>query len=286
MRSIFQKIKVLPRWIILLIDLNFLFIAFLLAYFLRFNFQVDEILELNFHVGYGVLIYLACQTLSISLTQSYAGIIRHTSLEDGLKVVQSAFLGTLLFLFINFLNQNFSSQVLAPLSVIIISFFIAVLFLVGYRLTIKGFFAYFTEAVHLKKSALIFGAGKLGRITKEIATNPIVSGYRIIAYLDDDPSLAGKKLGGVPVEKAKRLEQMILAHGPDELIISTSKLSLVKKNQIVDTCLKYQVVVREVPPVENWVRGELSLNQIRQIRIEDLLGRETIRLFNPEIIRI
>ena len=79
------------------------------------------------------------------------------------------------------------------------------------------------------------------------------------------------------------LEDLLINFNVDELIITVKNLSVERKNEIVDLCLKNQVRVRAVPPVEKWVKGELSLNQIKEINIEDLLGREAIKLDNLNV---
>ncbi|MCB0540872.1 MAG: polysaccharide biosynthesis protein, partial [Bacteroidetes bacterium] len=66
----------------------------------------------------------------------------------------------------------------------------------------------------------------------------------------------------------------------DELVISVQNLSISRKNELVDTALKSGVRVLHVPPVNKWIKGELSTRQIQKINIEDLLGRETINLNN------
>ncbi|MBK8681429.1 MAG: hypothetical protein IPN31_05900 [Bacteroidetes bacterium] len=67
------------------------------------------------------------------------------------------------------------------------------------------------------------------------------------------------------------------------MIIGIHDLDNNKKNEIVDTCLLYQIHVKYVPPVEDWIKGTLSLHQLRAIKIEDLLGREQIQIENENI---
>jgi len=70
-----------------------------------------------------------------------------------------------------------------------------------------------------------------------------------------------------------------------EFIISQPDLSLKRKNQLVDQCLKFNIKIRSIPPAEKWIRGELSYNQIKSINIEDLLGRESIRIDSVNLKR-
>jgi len=79
------------------------------------------------------------------------------------------------------------------------------------------------------------------------------------------------------------LEELLVNLGIDELIITVKNLSVERKNELVDICLRHHVKIRMVPPVDRWVRGELSLNQIKEIHIEDLLERQAIKLDNSHI---
>ena len=80
MKRFFKSLKILPRWIIMLIDLMIIFGAVMLAYALRFNFVIRDILNNDFEVG--CLLYLASSFIAILISQSYAGIIRFTTLQD------------------------------------------------------------------------------------------------------------------------------------------------------------------------------------------------------------
>ena len=68
-----------------------------------------------------------------------------------------------------------------------------------------------------------------------------------------------------------------------ELIISIKELSFERKNEIVDEALRHHLKVRNVPPAESWVRGELDVKQIKEVNIEDLLGREVIKLDHDKL---
>src|SRR5579862_7933082 len=76
---------------------------------------------------------------------------------------------------------------------------------------------------------------------------------------------------------------MLKKYHPEQLII-TSQLTPQKKNEIVDKCLEYHVKVLQLPPVEDWVNGELNSKQMREVEIEELLEREPIRLDTANIM--
>ncbi|MDN5203167.1 nucleoside-diphosphate sugar epimerase/dehydratase [Fulvivirgaceae bacterium BMA10] len=281
MKRLIKGLKILPRWIIMLIDLMIIFGAVLLGYALRFNFIVRDIL--NNDLDSGILLTLGASIIAIFITQSYAGIIRFTSLQDGLRIVYMCTIGTLIVLVVNLMAMN-AGLSLIPRSVIIISYFNSIMFLFSYRLLVKYVFSYFTNAIKHYSNVVIFGAGEFGIITKQVINQDTNSNLKVVAFLDDDPRKIGKVINGARVFKASTdLPYLIRKYYIDELIITISDISLSRKNDIVDFCLKHNIKVRLVPQADSWVKGELSLNQIKDIKIEELLGRESVKLNNPEI---
>jgi FlaA1/EpsC-like NDP-sugar epimerase len=79
------------------------------------------------------------------------------------------------------------------------------------------------------------------------------------------------------------LEKLLFDLDVDELIFTPRNIPLERKNEIVDICIRSQVKVRTVPPIEKWSKGQFNFNQIKEINIEDLLERTEIRIDNPQI---
>jgi len=177
---------------------------------------------------------------------------------------------------------NFQINVV-PYSVICISFLASFLFLFNYRILVKYFFSFYKKRIFKTSNILIYGAGQTGIITKHVIDSAGTS--KVVGFLENDGNKVGKVLDGSKIFTAnpELLEDLLINFNVDELIITVKNISVERKNEIVDLCLKNQVRVRAVPPVEKWVKGELSLNQIKEINIEDLLGREAIKLDNLNV---
>jgi FlaA1/EpsC-like NDP-sugar epimerase len=260
------------------IDLTFIAMSALLGYCLRFNFNIYEITSPSHHFLNGVILYTSCGLFSIVITSSYKGIIRYTGIQDGVRIFYMLILNVGLVSVINFANKLRMGYNWIPNSVIIISFLASFLFLFNYRLLVKYIFSFYKRAILKRSNVLIYGAGQTGIITKHVIESSQSS--RVVGFLEDDFNKVGKVLNGSLIYSIQNndLEVMLNNFNVDELIITIKNLSPELKNEIVDTCLKNQVKVRIVPPAEKWVKGELSLNQIKEVNIDDLLERETIRL--------
>jgi FlaA1/EpsC-like NDP-sugar epimerase len=274
-RSI-RNIKILPRWVIIFIDLAIISFSCFLGYILRFNFSLTDLEHSNF--AQGTLFYTLFGAIAILSTSSYKGIIRYTGLQDGVRIIIMVFLNAVLCSIANLILHYNSMGNVVPYSVIIISFLSSSLLLFNYRLLVKYFFAYYKNVIFKKSRVLIYGAGQTGIITRHVIDSSPRT--QTVGFIENDKNKVGKVLDGVKIYKAhqEEIEQLFKDIGVDELVITIKDISLEEKNELVDICIKNQVKIRTIPPVEKWVRGELSFNQIKEINIEDLLGRESIKL--------
>jgi FlaA1/EpsC-like NDP-sugar epimerase len=276
------NLKILPRWVIIVIDLLFILVSTIFGYLLRFNFDEEDIFRNNF--GSGVLISLACGFLAVIVTGSHKGIVRHTGLQDGVRIFFMVILSSLFVVSCNLIfSQGGHGRNLIPFSVVLITFLASFLFLFNYRLLIKYIFSFYTRGVIKNSKVLIFGSGQTGIITKHVIDSSPSS--HVYGFIEDDRRKVGKVINGSKIYAAdhKSLEQLLISLGIDELIITVKNLSVDRKNELVDICLRHKVKIRMVPPVDRWVKGELSLNQIKEIHIEDLLERQAIKLDNSHI---
>jgi FlaA1/EpsC-like NDP-sugar epimerase len=274
---VLRKIKtlnVLPRWIIVMIDLVVYALAALVAYLLRLNFDVNSLYEYNFLRG--AIIFTTAGLMSSLITRSFAGIIRYTGVQDTLRVLYASLLTLGISICINYLSEN-----AIPYSVASIAFFVSLVVLTSYRLLVKELFAFYRTIPKVKKKIVIFGAGQSGMITKQLLDNDTSSNVKVIGFLEDNQRKIGNILGGVKIYSARNdFEKVIIKNNPTELIIATTNMSLERKNELVDQCLEFGIKVSSVPSIDQWIGGQFGIDQIKEIKIEDLLGRNTINLSN------
>lgn len=274
--SLINRLTILPRWIIIVIDLTVIALATVLGYLFRFNFVLSDIREFN--PWEGMLLLCASYLLATLATRSYAGIVRYTGVEDGIRILYTCLVSFGLTVVTNLIYYYNEGRNLVPYSVLFISFFVSFLFLFYYRLLVKTIFAFYKGELVQKSNVAIFGAGSLGMLTRGVLETDNRSKGHLVAFFEDDSKKAGKVINGVPIYATTQLKPLLKQLKITELIIAVRDLPVVRKNELAEACANYNVVVRIVPPVEQWTKGEFKAQQIKPVNIEDLLGREVIQL--------
>ncbi len=274
-----------PRWAILLIDVGICLLSLLLAFGLRFNFQIPT-------KGISMLtnalpFFLAIRIVSFLIGKTYAGIIRYTSTEDAVRLFLTVTAGSILFVLLNPVRYYLlESRYFLPFSVIIIDYLVTIFILISYRMAIKTFHLETrSQQKGQNEGLLIYGAGEMGIITKRTLDRDASNTYRLLAFLDDDKSKAGKTLEGSPIIHSDKLADLIERRAIAQVIVAIRNPDKQKERAIIDTCIDRQVKVMTVPPVDQWINGQLSLRQIKEVRIDDLLGRKPIRLDEKSVQR-
>ncbi|SMD44637.1 NDP-sugar epimerase, includes UDP-GlcNAc-inverting 4,6-dehydratase FlaA1 and capsular polysaccharide biosynthesis protein EpsC [Aquiflexum balticum DSM 16537] len=280
-----RQMKVLPRWVIASLDAVILFQSAFFAYLLRFNFELEIVQQNN--AFFGSLCFMLSGILVMFFTKSYKGIVRHTGFKDSMIIFRTILLN---FVLISIVNIVFDKWVLGgyllPVSVLIIAVLSSLFLLVFYRLLVKELFLYLKSGfvTNQVKVGVIFGASEAGIIANDVIKRESNSNLVIAAFLDDDPKKEGKIIEGKKILKGlENLSMLVENQGVSELIIAVRDLPLKRKKQIIEECFKYKVHVSIVPPLNQWINRGLNSEAIRDLKIEDLLGREQISLDNPQI---
>lgn len=278
-----NRLTILPRWVIVVIDIAIIAISTGLGYLLRFNFNLHEIAA--FDPKTGILTTVLAGLIASLVTKSYAGIVRYTGVEDGIRILYTTFLTSALVAIVNLIYYYNFARNLVPYSVLLITILASFLFLFYYRLIVKSVFSFY-RMPSSKSNVLIYGAGHSGMMVRQVIESDPRSKSRVAAFIEDDQNKIGKEIQGTKIFSADTdLAKLFEDYKIKELIIAIRDLSFDRKNEIVDQCLNHQIKIRSVPPVQKWVRGELSLKQIKEINIEDLLGREAIRIGDETVVQ-
>ncbi|HRW89137.1 MAG TPA: nucleoside-diphosphate sugar epimerase/dehydratase, partial [Flavobacteriales bacterium] len=271
-----------PRWGILLIDLVLCLVALGGAYLLRFNFEVPEV---EWTLLKPVLpVYIAVRLTSFLLAGTHRIMVRHTGTDDARRIFLTVLAGSLAIAVLSAFRYAFMDGLyLFPRPVIIIDFMGAVILLIATRIGMKLLHLRSRGAGKDTLQVVLFGAGEAGLIAKRTLEREGSHRYKVVAFVDDDVRKTGKRLEGAVVLHTDRLEKLLRQETVDQLIVTVQQPDPEHRRRVVDTAMKAGVKVLTVPPVSDWINGQLSAGQMRAVRIEDLLGRPVIRLDDAEV---
>ncbi|MEM1220743.1 MAG: nucleoside-diphosphate sugar epimerase/dehydratase [Bacteroidota bacterium] len=272
----------ISRWSILVLDAGIVAFSIVLAHLLRFNFEVEAVDYVHFPTG--PILLLGIRILTFFLFKTYTGIIFHTGLEDAQRIFLSLMVWSLAFaIVLNPIVFWQTNHYILPYSILIIEFLVSGFLLTGYRGLVKVLYWELATPQSETKSVIVYGAGAAGVVVKNVLEKDIAASYSIAAFIDDNEQLQSKRLLGIEVYARESLSSLLKEHRPEMLIFSTMAVPADRRQSVVEVCLEHQVKVLNIPPVSQWINGELSFSQIRKVRIEDLLERDPIQLDQAEI---
>ncbi|WP_339895693.1 nucleoside-diphosphate sugar epimerase/dehydratase [uncultured Algibacter sp.] len=276
--------KYASKWLVFGIDLCLILATFFLAYFIRFNFTLNfDINQFFFQIPF----VLVVSALSFLVIGSFKSVIRHTGFTDVVNVFKSIALMSLTCAVVILLNRltGVVPGFTIPLSIIVIHALLSFVVLSACRLLFKMTYKYFKCKLLLTKRVLIYGTEDSAIITYNALLSNARTSFNIIAFVDDDVKKHGKLINGVPIISYAHLdENYMTSNDIDEIIVAHYNVDTNKLMKLFDNLSDSEVKVTKVPPIEQWVNGELSAKQIKQVQIEDLLGRAPIEIDNPNLL--
>ncbi len=274
-------LKHTPRWIVFLIDLAICLFSISFAFFIRFEFRFSQEHFQSLLNVVPVVIFI--RAISFLIFRSYAGLIRYTSAKDTERIFMVVTAGSM-FLFIgNFTYFHYQNVFFIPNSILAIDYIATAFIMIGSRLVVKSLYYTLKEIGSHRERVIIYGAEQFAAATKRTLDREGGSNFKVVAFVDVYNRDEGKKLEDVPIYNTDKIDMLLEKHSVTKLIIARKNIDPQKKNQLVEKCLNYNVKVLTVPDVNNWINGELSFNQIKGIKIEDLLERPPIVLDKKRI---
>ncbi len=274
--------KIVSPWWILLIDMILSANAFVIAFIIRLNLQLPSYSA--WLLIKGGIIVLSVYLLSFLLFGSFRGVIRHSNTNE-LKLLTLSCLSALVSLLgFDFLTSYIGYPIIGiPRLILVFHFFLTLFLCFIFRLVVRETYVFLTKK-QATINTLIYGAGNMGLITMEAIINDKSNQFNVLGFIDDDPSKWKMKLHSMPVMSWEKVLESGASRGVQIVILAINSISVKRKHEISDECLKRGWKLKVMPTVGNWVNGISNQNQIRDVRIEDLLGREEIVLNQRRIM--
>ncbi len=264
-----------------MIDLSLSLQTFFLAYLIRFNFS----LQFGAHDFIKQLPLIGIVSIIGFLTVgSFKGIVRHTGTKDAINVFWASTLVAVILFSIALITRNLETYLTysIPLSIISIHYLLNIVVLISSRFIFKYLFDRIASNYIKPKNVLIYGAGDSGLLTYTTLSNSTSSKYKVVGFLDDAPLKIGKQFNRIKIYNPSNIdENFIKKHDVEEIIVSIQNIKPFELFGRVDAITGLPVTIKLVPPVKQWIDGELNVGQIKEVKIEDLLERSPIKINNP-----
>ncbi|OYU95739.1 MAG: polysaccharide biosynthesis protein [Bacteroidetes bacterium B1(2017)] len=284
LQLLFSKSSQVPRWFILLFDIGLCAVAYILAVLTRFTLGIETN---HIYDSLGAIpIVLLVKGVNISYFRLHSFVIRHTSVQDGLRIFYAMGVSLGFLFVIDAVHNYFPDRGhLFPLFILLLDFTFSTFFLAAFRVFVKLMYIRISSYSDTKKESFaIYGAGSSGLTTKRKLEQEGTEGIKVVAFFEDDDNHQQKILEGVNIFHGQiDLEAVLQRFKVKQMVIADPQISISKKQDIIERCLNLGVAVRTVPPVEKWINGELSFKQMKQVKIEDLIERDVIQLNKDSI---
>jgi FlaA1/EpsC-like NDP-sugar epimerase len=267
----------LPRYtkriIAILIDISLCIFCTWLAFLLR----LEELVKINDVTSLSVQISILLAIPIFWMMGLYKTIFRF----QGSSIIFTVFIATFTYGLLYFVVISIYGIQGIPRSIGIIQPILLFLSISASRVSIKFLFLSNFKKSKKKNNVLIYGVGSAGRqLLTSLESNHEM---KVVGFLDDDPQFHRQKILGQTVYDPLNIEKLIHIKSIDLVLLALPSITRQKRNQIIINLNKHKVIVKTLPSVQDIVEGKVSVSDIKDLSIEDLLNREQVKS-NSELL--
>lgn len=275
--------------VLMLIDIASFYLAMWLAYVIKYDQLKSIPPELTKSLLTIVTIIVGIKFMTLIVLRMYNKIWRFAGITELIDVVIACGIGSAATMGMLFMisRQPEFSHILIPRSILVLAFMMDVAFVGGSRFLYRLFFHVSPKEMRrhqLRKRTLIYGAGQAGvMVLKEINTQGHGE-FSPIGFMDDDTSKKGQKLHGLTIYGGKSdLLKVSIKEKVEAIIIAMPSAGDEERKAVINAAKETGAKVSILPKVYDLIDGAVAVSKIRPVEIEDLLGRDEVKL-NNEII--
>ena len=199
----------------------------------------------------------------------YNAVIRYIGFNALSSIIQAVSIYALLWGIIGFMGAVEG----IPRSVILINCILGIVLIGGSRIIAKWLFAEYLDSEN-NDNVIIYGAGSAGRQLANALSQAME--YNPIAFIDDSKELNKQIINGLRVYSPEVIETLITRHNVVEVLIALPSQSRKKRNEIISSLEPFPVMVRILPSITEVAQGKVKVNDLREINLSDLLGRDSV----------
>ncbi len=258
-------------WLNAAFQAGLIFLSLLLAWLLRFDFSLPDRLLLFSAAPILIVIRLA----PIAYFGLLHGWWRYTGVRDALDIFKAVASGSAFFWLVLRFAFGIGSF---PRSIYFLEALLTACLLSGVRVSSRLLAQSALGNFRVSKHVILIGAGSAAEMIIRETMLPD-SGYTAVACVDDDPSKLGIRLHGVPVVgRVDQLPALLSSYPADHVLITVRSATGPQMEKFVEVCQQARVSFKTVPALRDILSGHVSINQVRDVNLDDLLGREPARI--------
>ncbi|MEJ5166069.1 MAG: nucleoside-diphosphate sugar epimerase/dehydratase [Thermoanaerobaculia bacterium] len=263
-------------------DVFLIFLSLFLSYTVRFEFQLKRSWEVDFLLWFPIFILIKLFFLNIfglyNITWAFVGI------RELANILKAMFFSSSILYFLNVYLKYVVQNVYVPRSILLMDFFLSVLFISFFRVS-KRFYYEIVKTQPQGKPTLIIGAGSTGeRLVREFIRSE-ERHYFPIGFLDDSEDKQGTKIHGIPVlGKISDLNRVLEENEVKTAIIAITTINHIRLKEIFESLSEAGIEeIKVVPHITKLPEHAVSVRDIQDIKIEDLLYREPVQIEETRI---
>lgn len=260
----------------MLIDAALVSVAVVFAYLLRFDFHIQA--QFKPQIPYVIVIFTGIVIVLNYYFGIYKRMWRYASIGELVTIIKVASISSVLF-FMFYMGVKMVYPLVIPRSIFLITLGLIILFIGGSRLIWRMWIDSYTKIQSHHSKAIIVGAGDAGTlVARDLKHNEKGSIYPI-GFVDDDPTKCHLEVLGVPVLGSREeIPRIVKQYNVDMIIIAIPSAKRKDIREIFDIAKKTKVQVKILPKVSDFIEGKVSVQQIRDVKVEDLLGRDPVQV--------
>lgn len=271
------------RIVLLVLDALIINMAYFIALFFRFDGSIVNIPEqyLNAYKNYAI-INTILTIVVYSIFRLYKMILEYASYKELVQITQAVIISFILHII--GISLLFGRM---PVSYFVFGFLIQYVLTVSLRFAKKMLtqrdYSHVSRKSNLKR-AIIVGAGSAGQTIKKDINNSNKeesTQVKVVAFIDDDPSKNGQYIDGTIIYGGRdKIKELVVKEDIDLILVALPSANEEDKREILNICNDTNCEVKVLPGLYQLVSGKISVSKMKDIQIEDLLGREPVKLFN------
>ncbi|MEJ5057628.1 MULTISPECIES: polysaccharide biosynthesis protein [unclassified Pseudomonas] len=261
-------------------DVLLVWVALWLAFIVRLGLE-DMYNPLKAHLW----LFICAPVIAIPLFirfGMYRAVMRYFGNDALVAIIKAVSLSALILALVVYWYSNHESVV--PRSIVFNYWWLSLVIVGGLRLCMRQYFMgdWFNGTPHMPFSSRDDGLTKVAIYGAGVAGNQLVAALRMgrvmrpVAFMDDDPSIADRSIAGLQVYKPKHIQQMIDETGAQEILLALPSSTRARRREILTLLERYPLHIRSVPNFTDLASGRVKVDDIQEVDIADLLGRDSV----------